>query len=190
MKFKIGDKVKVTVKYFNIFDEVGEIYDYDGTDNTYLVCFEEGYIRWIFEKNISLLDEKGEWNNMNNFEELLEIYKERMCNLIDDEYNKNIDEFFLKDDIQKIKDDIIKKIFNDYPDFKEMIDINLKVVPTDKGKNEIAVMTKERTKKVLDLTKLLEEVKAQLSLAETYEQKIDILVRYEILDKKTKKIAI
>ncbi len=208
MKFKIGDRVR-------FFCEKGTIRDYEKFNDKYLIETDSGicdaiFIRptsvywgvWVEEKNITLLDEnddknleykniKGEWNNMNNFEKILEIYRERKINLIDEEAKDIIDSLLLKEDIERITDDIIKKTFKDFPDFKEMIDIKLTVVPTDKGMKEI-VNPNEEAKKLSyqELDKLLEEVKAQLSLAETYEQKIDILVRYEILDKKTKKLMI
>ena len=128
---------------------------------------------------------------MNNFEEILDIYKKRKRDLIEKEYNSVINKMFLEGYIEKLKENIMEQILKDYPDFKEMVDIKLTVFATGKGEEEIIKPARKKEEQsFMKLDKLIAEVKAQLSLAETYEQKIDVLVRYEILDKKTKKIAI
>ena len=213
MKFKVGDKVIVSIKEREIFCEVGTIVDIfnarylinfenevNGGLPYALHCIPEGHGLAVSEKYIEPLNidvnefiddlkkyttfVKGEWNDMNNFEEALR-------DLIEKEYNSVINKMFLEGYIEKLKENIMEQILKDYPDFKEMVDIKLTVFATGKGEEEIIKPARKKEEQsFMKLDKLIAEVKAQLSLAETYEQKIDVLVRYEILDKKTKKIAI
>ena len=54
----------------------------------------------------------------------------------------------------------------------------------DSVKKEIDKIHKDKEEKEIQLNKLINEVEAQLAECETYEQKINVLKAYEILDEK------
>jgi hypothetical protein len=127
---------------------------------------------------------KGEKNNM--FNDILEIYEEKQSKKINKKY----------DDLEKS----IKLTDARYKMWKECVDTLDKLYAEDKVavRQYADIELSEDTKKKLqvlyttreqDLRKLLDkkhEVNAQLSMCETYDQKQEILRRYNIINKNGK----
>lgn len=131
-------------------------------------------------------ERKEEKENMENrVNSILEIYKQHKYDEITKEYNKKEQEITKKDsilkDVREFEKTLRKKYSND--------NISLRTDYLSKETSDIlAELYKEKERKELELYEYREEVKAQIKLCDTYDQVIDILVSYGIIDKKTKKI--
>lgn len=121
--------------------------------------------------------------------ELLEIYKNRKMEEIEKECKENIKKLEWKDEINlEIKEfEILIKQKYDLKDFEILSNTS---TFTDETTFKIHKEEDNMTNKKRELRDLISEVEAQIKLCETYEQKIDVLVNYGVIDKKTKKVKV
>lgn len=127
---------------------------------------------------IQELDKKEEKNCM----KILEFYKRNITEKIHCETAKKINELMEKDIIQQIIQDAenqINVILDN--DEKHAFSFGQKNLLTEKTEYEIINIRFEGKEKIREIEYKIEEVNAQLEIAETYETKIEILKRYDIL---------
>lgn len=141
----------------------------------------------IGDKTIySNIERKEEKENMENrVYSILNIYEQNRLKEMNEEYEKKKQEITKGDsilkDVRAFEKTLRKKYSND--------NISLCTDYLSKETSDIiAELYKEKNRKETELYKYREEVKAQIKLCDTYDQVIDILVSYGIIDKKTKKI--
>lgn len=134
------------------------------------------------------IDEQIKEYKENSIDKILEISRKDMIKIIDETCDENIKEIRKNSKLGQIFTEVLqysqKKIKETYPDnfetLKDKIYINFE--NDEETQRKIDEEIAERNQAIEDLDKMLEEVKALLKLAETYEQKMDILKRYEILN--------
>lgn len=125
---------------------------------------------------------KGE-NEMNK---IVELYEERNRGKIYTEYNKKCAKIKLEDENYKVYKECVDKLTPIYEKTKQIFrDITEPYLSEETAKklDELAL------KKEADLTKLeneLDEIKAQISMCETYEQKQSVLKLYKVIDENGK----
>lgn len=145
---------------------------------------------------------KGEWNNMNK---VLELWYTRNHNSIIDEYDKKEMEFNKsKELVIKYKEIIenfekeLEELYNCEENIEKnyIKDNNLSEsmykykINYDKLNDEfLENYVAERDEKLHELDELKEEIDAQLSLSADLDYQLDVLTRYGVLDKKTKKMV-
>lgn len=119
---------------------------------------------------------------------ILNIYMDKMLVKIDREYREKREEILKSDEIKNKVENFRKELEKEYKIYAGInLDIANKTEETLKLINELE---EETAKKEKELKEKIREVEVQLEITETYEQKIDVLVNYEILDKKTKRLII
>lgn len=139
----------------------------------------------ITNENISIRKINMEENNMLK---ILEIYKEKQTREIENKYDKQLLDLELKDPIQVILRDAAHQM--------EIIcksegDLNAKVVLCS-NIAEFTVETKEKRNEIIKiihsekekLENKIKEISSLLELAPNYEEKLQILRDYDIIDKK------
>lgn len=117
-----------------------------------------------------------------NYMEILNFYMRNITEKIHCETAKKIDELIEKDIIQQIIQDAenqINVILDN--DEEHAFSFGKKYLLTEKTDYEIKNIRFEEKEKLRAIEYKIEEVKAQLEIAETYETKIEILKRYDIL---------
>ena len=155
------------------------------------------YVWEIYEGDNNMIEEK-----INN--KVLKLYYDRRKEEIIDKYDKKEQEYFNDNKIVKEYNELINKFEedmnklyktvenfdNDY--IIESYESNLYKykINTDKiGKEFEEKEIENRNKEIKELEDLCDEVAAQLSLSDDLDYQLDILNRYGILDKKTKKMV-
>lgn len=121
-------------------------------------------------------------------EDLLSMYRKERIAEIDMEADENIQEIREKSKLGKIykrlvkqADVEIKKEFSEiYEQIKDKIYISFD--NTCEMQRDIDKIIELRTEQIEDLQDMIKKVRIMLALTETYEQKMDILKRYEILN--------
>lgn len=158
----------------------------------------------IFNKEEYNLYVKGEWNiDMKN--EVLELWYTRNHNSIIDEYDKKEMEFNKsKELVIKYKEIIenfekeLEELYNCEENIEKnyIKDNNLSEsmykykINYDKLNDEfLEEYVIERDNKLRELDELKREINAQLSLSTDLEYQLEVLTRYGVLDKKTKKMV-
>lgn len=125
---------------------------------------------------------KGE-NEMNK---IVELYEERNRGKIYTEYNKKCDKIKLADENYKVYKECLNKLAPIYEKTKQCFhDITVPYLSEETSKK----LDELELKKEADLTKLeneLDEIKAQISMCETYEQKQSVLKLYKVIDENGK----
>ena len=137
---------------------------------------------YVDRPNIGIMDRKE-----NNYMKILEIYSRRIIKEIDNELTEKIKEINSEDNVRKILQETenqLNVLLN--RDETNPIILRCDVNCEEKTSKAIAVVQEERDVKERQLNELIEEIKAQLEITETYEQKMDILVRYGILNEQWK----
>ena len=205
-EFEIGDMVQIkkvfddcypTVVYCcqKNFSTATNYFDENELSETYGFC---GIANKVKKIEIAPITDVYRPLNVETINEMIDerVYgkrKEKNCMKILEIYEKRIKEKIYNEEdvkIQKIiEEDAINKIIQDTEnqinvildnDEEHAFSFELELY-TDETKNKIANVTKERIIKIDKLEEKMREVTAQLEIAETYETKIDILKRYEIL---------
>lgn len=199
-KFKVGDKVKFTGKVYR--DEKGyhvKVCDINekwclDDDATWKNDFYEKYILGIWEK-----EEEKEMNKVLNLwferkqEKIIKKYAEMEQDFINNHYSvvksynelveqfeKDLDDLYKFD---KVNEQFVLEEISDKNTIKYDIDFDkLSCEFTDKH-------IKEKQGELKELAKIREEVEAQLSLSNELKYQQDVLIQYNIIDKKTKKIV-
>lgn len=125
---------------------------------------------------------KGE-NEMNR---IVELYEERNRDKIYTEYNKKCAKIKLADENYKVYKECLDKLIPIYEKTKQSFhDITEPYLSEETAKK----LDELELKKEADLTKLeneLDEIKAQISMCETYEQKQSVLKLYKVIDENGK----
>lgn len=113
---------------------------------------------------------------------LLEIYKDRKMDKLFRDADKAQDKAWEKNNTYKTLKDLSEKTKT-----KDgyLFTFNFGIMP-DSVREEIDKIQRNKEENETQLSRLIDEVEAQLSECETYEQKINILKAYEILDEKGK----
>lgn len=131
---------------------------------------------------------------------VLEIYLTKHLKMIEDKYDKLVKEDYEKiafvkeyNNIVNTCEDSLKKLLEVVE--PKLIDYNcernLYMFSPCEEKIMLSIEEKycvEREKEFKELDDLVSEVNAQLSLSDDLDYQIDVLTRYEIIDKKTKRI--
>lgn len=117
-----------------------------------------------------------------NIMKLLEIYRDRKMDKLFRDADKAQDKAWGKNSTYKALKDLSEKTKT-----KDgyLFTFNFGIMP-DSVREEIDKIQKDKEEKEVQLNRLINEVNAQLQECETYEQKINILKAYEILDEKGK----
>lgn len=141
----------------------------------------------LFETDI-IVDKKNKKEG-NNMEEILKIYKENKIIKLRKEQDKLFEEIRENSELgkiaQKLKKQAEKELEKNIPNYKkEMIYIGFgNTEDMIKKEDELNSQFNEKRD---EIEKELEEIKALISETTTYEQKIDILKAYNVLDKNGK----
>ena len=205
MKFKKGDKVVVLETegrplYRLLIGKVGTIVDaeyvrlVDDERTTYRVRIDGVKIDydglWVFHEEKSLrhyeIDDIIKGDN-----DMINLYEERKLNEITKKFKKefetvkNNDERYVK---WKTSLDTLKELFEQDDNMDAFAQVcRLSAIKTSNEVNEkLKVFESKYHKAREELCKLVEEVKTQLKMCETYEQKQNVLKLYEIIDKEGK----
>lgn len=151
--------------------------------NPYLIREED------LEKAFPKQDRKEE-NKMADTRKILNIYEDIETLKI----RKNYDEKCEKVESESVESKIakkvreyaqkeLKKVFPDYDESKEsIITVTFKI--TDETRTKIEELHKERRKEQEKLDKKIQEINAILEMAETFEQKMQTLLAYDVVDNK------
>lgn len=155
----------------------------------------EKYMLGIWE------NEEGDVNMTNK---VLDLYYNKKRDEIIDKYDKKEQEYFAKNDLAKEFNELVEKFEEDLENLYKSVqnfdndyiiqghdDNYYKYkVNTDKiGKEFEEKYITKRQKELKELDSLREEIDAQLSMSDDLDYQIDVLTRYGILDKKTKKMV-
>lgn len=145
---------------------------------------------------------KGEWKNMKN--EVLELWYARKHNKIMKEYEEKEREFHNSKELVIKYKEILDRFENELEELYESeenqeqnyivntMTYNLYEYSIDYKKlNDefIEEYVIERNNKLRELDELRKEINAQLSLSNDLEYQLDVLTRYGVLNKKTKKMV-
>lgn len=146
---------------------------------------------------------KGEWNiDMKN--EVLELWYTRKHNKIMKEYEEKEREFNNSKELVIKYKEIVKRFENELEELYKSEENVEKVYITDElteslykykinydklSDEFVDEYLLERSNKLHELDELRKEIDAQLSLSTDSEYQIDVLIRYGVLDKKTKKMV-
>lgn len=145
----------------------------------------------VISKKEALIENKEKGDNiMENIDELIKLY-----------YNEKVEEFREneRNEIREIKkNDKIQELIEEFKlnlcqyNDCDIEDINIGIYGTieitEESLDKIDNIKTETNKKIDELKLTCDKAKALLKMAETYEQKIEILIDYNILDKKTKRL--
>lgn len=164
------------------------------------------FIQSLDDKNIpyewKIMDEGDD--NMFIKNEVLKLYYEKKREDIIDKYDEKEQEYLTQNEIVKQFNELIEKFENDLDNLYTSVENfdtdyitvrydenNYKYkVNTDKLSEEFKkVHIKEREKELKDLEDFVKEVEAQLSLSDDLDYQLEVLTRYDIIDKKTKKMV-
>lgn len=119
---------------------------------------------------------------------ILDLYKEKQVKLIEQKYDKQIEELEKNDELQVYLEqvtDTVKEILN----LKKEDDLRIGVATPYIQFTQVTIDRKEEIVKLIKEEKLalkekIEEIEALLELAPNYEEKMQILRDYGIIDKK------
>lgn len=199
-RFKINDK-----ELSEWFTGINLLHNEDSVDA----------LRYAIEdiKNVDNYEEYlyGIWENkykkegdVNMTNKVLDLYYNKKIDEIIEKYDKKEQEYFAKNDLAKEFNELVEKFEEDLENLYKSVqnfdndyivqrydENNYKYkVNTDKISKEFEekYITK-RQKELKELDSLREEIDAQLSMSDDLDYQIDVLTRYGILDKKTKKMV-
>ena len=161
------------------------------------------YYNKIFNKEEYDRYVKGEWNiDMKN--EVLELWYERKHNKIIKEYEEKEREFNNSKELVIKYKEIVERFENELEELYKSEENTEKVYITDEltesmykykinydklSDEFVDEFVLERDEKLHELNELRKEINAQLSLSSDLEYQLDILERYGVLNKKTKKMV-
>ncbi len=168
-----------------------------GKEATLTICDDRGYDAKEFDTRYMELLEiyrdrknakfdvehmKERFEEGENKMELLKIYRDRKTDKLIEDADKARSKAWEKNSTYKTLKDLSEKTKTkaDY-----LFTFNFNTIP-DSVREEIDKIQKDREEKEIQLSRFVKEVEAQLKECETYEQKINILKAYEILDEKGK----
>ena len=87
---------------------------------------------------------------------------------------------------KKVKEYALKELKASFPNYDETIEkiITLSFSVTEETRKAIEDLNKERRKDLVSLDERITEIRAMLELAQTFDEKMQILKAYEVVDKK------
>lgn len=142
------------------------------------------YAMWGFDKNYikvpiikESLEDKGDNKNMT----ILEIYKERRREKINKKYDDMENAVRQCDPRYKVWRECTNTLLKLYEEDKILANAFAPINLSDETRKRLNAIDKTRCEELNDLSDKLNEVQAQLSMCETYEQKQDILRTYKII---------
>lgn len=157
----------------------------------------------IFNKEEYDLYIKGEWNiDMKN--EVLELWYTRKRDKIVDEYEEKEREFNNSKELVIKYKEIVERFENELEELYKSEENTEKVYITDEltesmykykinydklSDEFVDEYVLERNERIHELNELRKEINAQLSLSNDLEYQLDVLSRYGVLNKKTKKMV-
>ena len=151
----------------------------------YDLCTQHSCFIWNNSDIEENAENNEEENNMKN--NILDLWKTQEIQKIKSQFDKQKKTIMEKDELYKITAEYIdkaKQIIEDEDfnyDLRHMTECIESHLDRDVQK-EIEILNDKFSSMTKDVNKLVEEVKAQLEMAETYDQKINILKAYDILD--------
>lgn len=120
---------------------------------------------------------------------ILDIYKQKQIEMLDNDANKEIKKT-IKNSVEnkimeKYYEKINKELMEKCPSVfdEEFKSAYIEINQSKDTKEKIQEIEKEHSKKIDELKEKIEEIKALLDIAENYEQKISILKAYKIINK-------
>lgn len=174
---------------FDFKIDTNKLHNIDGADALCLYCDE-------------LINEEREEKDMNK---VLKLYEDRKLKEIDDKYDKKVEDDYNAIEVVKQYNDLVnnfedslEKLFNSLDNFDNsylvtQCDSNCYKYALSEGiiKNKLASKYFEKKQREIDeVTKLVSEVDAQLSLSDDLTYQLEVLSRYDIIDKKTNKMTV
>lgn len=156
-----------------------------------------------YEDNNLIFKYENEKEGMINMNQVLKLYLDRHSDEITKKYNNLIEKDY--EELEIVKE--YKTLINEFEInlqllfdreenqinnvFERVVTHNVYKYDLDENrlKNEIAMKYAESKKQELEeLDDLIEEVNAQLSLSDDFEYQLDVLKRYDIINKKTNRV--
>lgn len=153
--------------------------------NGFGLCIKYPYIAWDGSNIVENAENNKEENNMGNT--ILNLWKTQEIQKIEKQVDRQKKAIMEKDELYKITAEYtnkVKQIIEDEDfsyDLRHMTECIESHLDRDIQK-EIKILNDKLNNMTKDVDKLVKEVEAQLEMAETYGQKIDILKAYDILD--------
>lgn len=141
------------------------------------------YAMWGFDKNYikvpivkESLEDKGD-----NYMTILEIYKEKRREKINKKYDDMENAVKQCDPRYKVWRECTNTLLKLYEEDKILANAFAPINLSDETRKRLNAIDKTRREDLNDLANKLNEVQAQLSMCETYEQKQNVLNTYKIL---------
>lgn len=125
---------------------------------------------------------KGE-NEMNR---ILEVYYGRKRDKINAEFGKKCDKIKLADENYKVYNECVDKLVPIYEKTKQTFHDITKPLFSDETNKKLDELNLKREKELTKLDNEFDEINAQLSMCETYEQKQSVLKLYKVIDENGK----
>lgn len=125
---------------------------------------------------------KGE-NEMNR---ILEVYYERKRDKINAEFGKKCDKIKLADENYKVYKECVDKLAPIYEKTKQTFHDITKPYFSDETNKKLDELNLKREEELTKLDKDFDEINAQISMCETYEQKQSVLKLYKVIDENGK----
>lgn len=130
---------------------------------------------------------KEESDNMNKIEKILEIYRKKSLSKIDFDCDNDIkfiretsDLYFMLEKLRKQAEKEFTKLYPNIENPQDYFYINIKATP--QIDEQVEKRIQERDEEIDKLNKHIEEAKSLLAIADLFEEKMDILKSYEIVD--------
>lgn len=161
------------------------MYDYG---NYEIRAWQPDYVISPLLKEIKKDKKESENNNMEKINEILNLYKRNQMKEIDRQCDEDIKFIRETSDLAKIanklKAQALKELNKLYPN-KENKDklIDIFYNNTSETQKEIDKRIEDREEEYKKLNEKIDSVKALIAIAETFEQKMQILKNYEIINK-------
>ena len=157
--------------------------------NSNVYASEEPSISWI-PSTVSTLkiknDNEGD-KNMDKIDNLLEIYRKKSMAKIDFDCDNDIkfiretsDLYLMLEKLKKQAEKEFCKIYLNIDNPQDYFYINIKATP--QIDEQVEKRIQERDEEIDKLNKNIEEAKSLLAIADLFEEKMDILKSYEIVD--------
>ena len=136
---------------------------------------------------------------------VLKLYEERKLKEINDKYDKKVEDDYNAIEVVKQYNELVmnfesklEELFNSLDNFDNgylvtQCDSNCYkcTLSEDMIKNKLASKYfEEKQREIDEVTKLVSEVDAQLSLSDDLTYQLEVLSRYDIIDKKTNKMKV
>lgn len=208
-EFKVGDRVICTEDYYRAKDVYGTVVKIKREAKDCIVKFDRNVGGWsdkefdipsgrglyIDIKNLKLInsepqeykEDEREENKMINCDKILNIYKDRVRDKIEDERKEKIEEIETKDPVKMLTESFENEL-NVLLDRDEnnRIKVDYDYLYTEETKKQIKEVEEKYSFKIEELNKLIGEVVAVLEPVNDYDKAMEILKEYGILDKKGK----